>query len=195
MNIIQGDLIQLALQGEFDVIAHGCNCFCRQASGIAKQMVRHFHTNMPHLFDLESKEYIGDINKLGQIQFAQGDVWAGLNGNSSIWDQYHNRLDYQNNPDYEMIRVLTVVNCYTQYRYGDKSHRDYPFINYRALGLCLEKINYLFSDRGVGLPLIGGGLAGGNHEIIIDIMRGTLVNVDATLVILDEKLYNKMYSR
>ena len=25
---IEGDFIQLALQGKFDVIAHGCNCQC-----------------------------------------------------------------------------------------------------------------------------------------------------------------------
>ena len=25
---IEGDLIKLAQEGKFDVIAHGCNCFC-----------------------------------------------------------------------------------------------------------------------------------------------------------------------
>jgi O-acetyl-ADP-ribose deacetylase (regulator of RNase III) len=35
---INGDLIELALQDKFNVIAHGCNCFCTQKSGIAKQI-------------------------------------------------------------------------------------------------------------------------------------------------------------
>jgi hypothetical protein len=39
---IKGDLIALALAGEFSVIAHGCNCFSTQKSGIAKYMVEHF---------------------------------------------------------------------------------------------------------------------------------------------------------
>ena len=32
---IEGNLISLALAGNFDVIAHGCNCFCTMQSGIA----------------------------------------------------------------------------------------------------------------------------------------------------------------
>ena len=38
MKIIKGDLIKLALQGEFDVIVHGCNCFCTMGAGIAKSI-------------------------------------------------------------------------------------------------------------------------------------------------------------
>ena len=36
MKLIKGDLIQLAKNGEFDVIIHGCNCFCTMGAGIAK---------------------------------------------------------------------------------------------------------------------------------------------------------------
>lgn len=32
---ITGDLLKLALQGEFDTIIHGCNCFCSMGGGIA----------------------------------------------------------------------------------------------------------------------------------------------------------------
>lgn len=35
MKTIKGDLIQLALANEFDVIIHGCNCFCTMGKGIA----------------------------------------------------------------------------------------------------------------------------------------------------------------
>jgi O-acetyl-ADP-ribose deacetylase (regulator of RNase III) len=28
MKVIKGDLIQLAKDGKFDLIVHGCNCFC-----------------------------------------------------------------------------------------------------------------------------------------------------------------------
>jgi O-acetyl-ADP-ribose deacetylase (regulator of RNase III) len=38
IKYVDGDLIKLALKGEFDVIVHGCNCFCQMGAGIAPQM-------------------------------------------------------------------------------------------------------------------------------------------------------------
>lgn len=66
MRVIKGDLIKLALAGEFDVIAHGCNCFCTMGAGIAPQMARTFGANH---FRLERRSYEGDYNKLGQIDW------------------------------------------------------------------------------------------------------------------------------
>ncbi len=68
MNYIEkeGNLITLARQGEFDVIAHGCNCFCRMKRGIAPQMAEAFGCDN---YSLEDSKYEGDINKLGQIDF------------------------------------------------------------------------------------------------------------------------------
>ena len=37
-----GDLIDLAADGEFDVIVHGCNCECIMGGGIAKQIKMSF---------------------------------------------------------------------------------------------------------------------------------------------------------
>jgi O-acetyl-ADP-ribose deacetylase (regulator of RNase III) len=85
-NEVRGDLIELAKAGEFDVIAHGCNCFCNMASGIAPQMARAFGCN---LYPLENVNTRGDINKLGQIDFGTQLV----------------TLD----------KRLTVVNLYSQY--------------------------------------------------------------------------------
>ena len=42
MKVIDGDLIQLALAGYFDVIVHGCNCFCEMDAGIAKAIKKQF---------------------------------------------------------------------------------------------------------------------------------------------------------
>jgi O-acetyl-ADP-ribose deacetylase (regulator of RNase III) len=66
INYIDGDLIKLAQEGNFDVIAHGCNCFCRMKRGIAPQMAKAFGCNN---YRLEKKTYEGDINKLGQIDY------------------------------------------------------------------------------------------------------------------------------
>lgn len=153
MKIIKGDLISLALAGEFDVIAHGCNCMSTQASGIAKQMVANFQTNNHTLYPLENPLLKGHINKLGQIQFA------------------------------ERAPGVIVVNMYTQYRYGrNYTDGQYKPIDYEALKLCCKKLNHIFAGQKVGLPWIGTGLAGGDKSIVEQIFKDTLTDVDLTIV-------------
>ena len=149
-NEIKGDLIDLALKGKFDVIAHGCNCFNKQKSGIAKQMSKVFDTDA---FELET-DYYGDINKLGQLEYED-------KGND-----------------------LTVVNCYTQYKYG-KNHKDGDTNprDYDAITLCMRKINHLFKGKHIGLPKIGCGLAGGDWNIVKKIIEHELKDCDVTVVI------------
>ena len=57
MRILEVDLIQLALKGEFDLIIHGCNCFCTMGAGIAKTI----KDNFPEAYEAD---------KLGKISFA-----------------------------------------------------------------------------------------------------------------------------
>jgi O-acetyl-ADP-ribose deacetylase (regulator of RNase III) len=61
---IEGDLIEMAKTGHFDVITHGCNCQCRMRSGIAVQMAKEFNVD---LLPLELPAYKGAVNKLGQV--------------------------------------------------------------------------------------------------------------------------------
>jgi O-acetyl-ADP-ribose deacetylase (regulator of RNase III) len=42
MKVTEGDLIKKAKEGEFDLIVHGCNCFCTMGGGIAKGIKREF---------------------------------------------------------------------------------------------------------------------------------------------------------
>lgn len=42
MRTLKGDLIKLALNGKFDVIIHGCNCYCNMGAGIAKAVKAEF---------------------------------------------------------------------------------------------------------------------------------------------------------
>ncbi|HPI82859.1 MAG TPA: hypothetical protein PK122_06550, partial [Candidatus Paceibacterota bacterium] len=66
MKIIQGDLIELAKQGHFEVITHGCNCQNVMGAGIAVPMKQNFKCDQ---FPMESLEFKGDINKLGTIDY------------------------------------------------------------------------------------------------------------------------------
>jgi len=67
---IEGDLIALAKAGEFDVIAHGCNCMCTMKRGLAPLMAEAFLCNT---YGLEGSQYKGDINKLGRIDYRESD--------------------------------------------------------------------------------------------------------------------------
>lgn len=96
MKITKGDLTQLAKQGSFDVIIHGCNCFHAMGAGIALAIKKEF-----------PQAYRADLNtpkrskaKLGDYSVAKITLKSG--------------------------KPLWVVNAYTQYRYGrDKVHLDY----------------------------------------------------------------------
>ena len=153
-KIVKGDLIKLAKQGEFDVIAHGCNCFNTQKSGIAAQMVKAFGTDK-FLMERKSK---GNINKLGLIDKIRFDL--GDNNYS-----------------------LTVVNMYTQHRYG-RNHADGDVnpLDYEALTLCLRKLNHSFKGKHIGLPKVGAGLAGGDWNRIREIIKSELRDCDVTIV-------------
>ena len=67
MKIIEGDLIKLALDGEFDVIIHGCNCFCSMGAGIAKKIKELF----PEVYEADLQTEKGSRDKLGSISFAK----------------------------------------------------------------------------------------------------------------------------
>lgn len=67
MKTRQGDLIQLALAGEFDVIVHGCNCHCQMGRGIAltiKQL-------LPEAYIVDCQTIKSDKSKLGTISVAE----------------------------------------------------------------------------------------------------------------------------
>lgn len=152
---VEGNLIELERLGNFDVIAHGCNCFCKQKSGIAKAMSEKYHTD---LYPLEGDRHVGDINKLGQIEYLQ-----------------------------HKFKHTLVVNCYTQYRYG-KNHPDgdYVPVDYDAIRICFKKLNHIFKGKKLGLPKIGCGLAGGKWSIVKKLILSELADCDVTVVILKE---------
>lgn len=66
MRIVRGDLLVLAVDGEFDVIAHGCNCFCNMGKGIALQIRKQF----PTAFAADKATAKGSRDKLGTCSTA-----------------------------------------------------------------------------------------------------------------------------
>ena len=67
MKVIKGNLITLATENYFDVIVHGCNCFCAMGAGIAKAIKKEF----PEAYMADKQTVKGDKNKLGTISKAR----------------------------------------------------------------------------------------------------------------------------
>lgn len=70
----EGNLIDLALEGHFDVIVHGCNCFNTMGSGIAKEIKE----RLPEAYKVDQETVKGDRSKLGGFTFTdvcRGDEW------------------------------------------------------------------------------------------------------------------------
>jgi O-acetyl-ADP-ribose deacetylase (regulator of RNase III) len=164
---IEGNLITLAKEAKFDVIAHGCNCFCTMGAGIAPQMAEAFGCDT---YEMESTFFEGDINKLGAID----------------WEELMIREDGKiiKKRSCYTLPELIVVNAYTQYDFG-KNHLNGSSqpLDYEALILCMRKINATFKGKKIGLPQIGCGLAGGDWTRVKQIIQTELKDCDVTIVI------------
>ena len=57
----QGDVLEMAANGAFNIVVHGCNCFCAMGSGIAAQVRRQY----PAAWQVDQDTEAGDYNKLG----------------------------------------------------------------------------------------------------------------------------------
>lgn len=61
MVIIYGDILSLVESGEYDVLVHGCNCFCNMGAGIAL----HIKNKYPEALMADKRTREGDRDKLG----------------------------------------------------------------------------------------------------------------------------------
>ncbi len=151
MKVMAGDLIQLALEGQFDVIIHGCNCQCTMGAGIAKQIKRNF----PEAYEADRRTAKGDRDKLGDISAA------------TVKRHGHE---------------ITIVNGYTQFDWRGSG----VLVDYQALRSVMEHVRKKYSGQRIGYPKIGAGLAGGDWDIISEIIDQELEGEDHTLVEFEE---------
>jgi O-acetyl-ADP-ribose deacetylase (regulator of RNase III) len=96
MKTVKGDLIKLAIQGEFDVIVHGCNCFCTMGAGIALTIKQHF----PAAYKADLATVKADKSKLGTISFVEIESSDKKLIVVNAYTQYHwkgkdGKADYQ----------------------------------------------------------------------------------------------------
>jgi len=152
VNEVTGDLIQMAVDGAFDVIAHGCNCFHTMQAGIALALAERF----PEIRATDRQTLYGDKRKLGT---------------------YSETRLYPN----QSANLLTILNCYTQYRYG-RLQTGEPSCSYPAIQEVMRIINANFKGQHLGIPRIGAGLAGGKWSIIRQLVVASTPDLKVTIV-------------
>lgn len=108
----------------------------------------------PEAYDVDCLTIKGDSSKLGTISFT------------------HN------------IPNLTIVNCYTQEKYG----RDITvYADYNAIERAMIEVKSQFLGKKIGMPKIGSGLARGDWSVILPIIEKVFCDPedDVTIVELD----------
>lgn len=142
MKEIKGDLIKLAKEGYFDVITHGCNCFCVMSAGIALQIKNEF----PEAYEADLKTKKGDINKLGNYSFIDinrsnilgHQQFRIINGYTQYYyDAFKKPIDYE---------ALTLILRKINHRYRGKSI-GLPMIGAGLAGGDWEKIKKIIETE------------------------------------------------
>jgi O-acetyl-ADP-ribose deacetylase (regulator of RNase III) len=147
MDTEKGDLIQKARAGEFDVIIHGCNCFCTMGAGIAKTVKQVF----PSAYQADLATTAGDKAKLGTYSTAQVQIHQKALVIINAYTQYQWRGAGQK-ADYEAIRQVfrRIKQQYSGKRIG-----------YPALGAGLAG-----GDWSIIAAIIDEELAGEEHVFV-----------------------------
>jgi O-acetyl-ADP-ribose deacetylase (regulator of RNase III) len=87
VKIVLGDLVQMSLAGEFDVIVQGCNCFCRMRRGIAKTSAETF----PEAVVADNRTKRGAKKKLGTFSIASCHRKNGTVTVVNAYTQHHRK--------------------------------------------------------------------------------------------------------
>lgn len=146
MKTVTGNLIAMALNGDFDVIVHGCNCFCTMGAGIAKQIKETF----PGAFLEDSYTPRGERTKLGSFSshYQKNLKLTIVNG----YTQYHAGA----NADYDAIRsVFREIKRFSW-------HFDNPRIGYPKIGAGIAG-----GDWEIISKIIDEELEGEDHTLVV----------------------------
>lgn len=104
LKYIDGDIIKLSK--DFEVICHGCNCFCNMGTGLAKQI----KIKYPEAYKADLTTRKGDKKKLGSCSYHDYGGFVVINA----YTQYFyggNKV----NADYNAIRkcMKWIKNTYS----------------------------------------------------------------------------------
>jgi O-acetyl-ADP-ribose deacetylase (regulator of RNase III) len=156
MKTIKGDLIKLALGGEFDLIAHGCNCFNIMGAGVAFSIAGAFLDGKVSIARrADDTTTPGDINKLGDISVGRYFL--------PVWNEAATKRNHE---------PMYIVNAYTQY--GTARYAGDNVVDTQAVAKAFDKIALIANQHSkpfkIGIPMIGAGLGGGDWKAILAVI-------------------------
>lgn len=144
MNIVKGDLLAMGKNNEFDIIMHGCNCFCTMGGGIAVQIANQF----PDARLADDETIRGDAGKLGTYTIGMSGRLVILN----CYTQYSMSRDNQDVFEYLAFeRVLDKITA----RFG-KWRIGLPLIGMGLAGGSPERILPLIERFSGRMEALGG---------------------------------------
>lgn len=124
------------------VIAHGCNAQGKMASGIA-----------------------GEIRKKYPIAYEKY-----MEAYEEYFAEYQDALPLGGVQLVPVNEFLIVANCITQHQYGKDGAK---YVSYDAVDDCMKMLSEYSQKTNtvINFPLIGGGLGGGNRDVLISIFE------------------------
>ncbi|KAL7575121.1 hypothetical protein ACA910_000488 [Epithemia clementina (nom. ined.)] len=168
MKVVTGDLLRLAKEGKFDVIVHGCNCFCSFGAGIAKSIKEEF----PQAFEADCTTVPGERAKLGSMTAVKVPIVVVPRGQETTTSRKTKEVCEK--------RELVIVNAYTQFHWRRK--KGECLLDYDALRSVFGAIKKQYAGLRIAYPKIGAGLAGGDWKLIAEIIDRELEGEDHTYV-------------
>lgn len=165
LNIVTGNLPELAKKDNFDVILHGAHCYNYMGHGVAAAISKTF----PAAFKADQATPRGLREKMGTYSYAVCKTDAA-------------------NP-------VVVINAYTQFYYGIKHYQSQESFNYKALERVCEAILYRLGGKGLrfGFPLIGGDRGNADPHQALKIVNDAFRSENRTLVLFGESGRRKQY--
>lgn len=158
IGALKGNLISLFKEGDYDGMAHGCNCFCRMGSGIAVDVKNAY----PQAQRVDIQTVEGDRNKLGT--FTRANYPEGIVFNAYTQYTYWNPADMLS---YEAVaQVMRKIND--------------MLISAKRMTLDDSKAKLI-------IPCIGAGLARGEWSRIVDIINENTPDLEVTVVVWEKE--------
>lgn len=148
VRVVRGDLFR----GAYNVLAHGCNCFCNMGAGVARRVAREY----PAAVRADMATPRGARSKLGKFsRSAEKDGTLVYN----LYTQYRYGPKSQQNVDYSALqRALERMRGDVEAQFSGRP--DSPRI---------------------AMPMIGCGFGGGSWDKVRPIVEKTLRGMDVTV--------------
>jgi O-acetyl-ADP-ribose deacetylase (regulator of RNase III) len=155
MKYVDGDLLEMFEAGEFDLIAHGCNCRKKMKSGIAGQIVKKY----PIVEERDKLTSNSLGTKLGCVDFIHLP-------NSRIIANAYTQLNYGRDENTVYVDYNAVREC---------------FLKIERYVSNLERLHN--KNIRIGIPKIGCGLAKGDWNVVESILEeDSFQFIDLTVV-------------